>query len=500
MKPLDPKLLKEAKAARWFIASVVAFAILAACSTMVFSWQLAFVLTQVFVENKPIGHYLANLFIAGAFGLLRAIVVFAQDAIAARASSAVKAELRQKFNYAIQKLGVSWLSKQSAARLNLLSTNGLDSLDAYFAKYLPQLIYTVLITPVFVFTIAITDQASGWVLIATIPLIPIFMILIGWATQKAQNQQLSALTRLSQHFLEALRGLTTLRVFNRAQAQVEILRKVSEEHRVRTMKVLRISFLSGFALELLASLSVALIAVSIGLRLVNGEITLFAGLFILLLAPEAYLPLRMVGAQFHASSEGIAASGAILQILEESEQAPNAISANENNLLEKSKFNVLVGPSGSGKTTLMNGLLDLSDQGAMSRFSWMPQQAHLFEGTVRENIIGPASNNVAALERSIALAALDDLHLDFNVGETGARVSGGQAQRIALARCFYRAIDSSVEALLLDEPISAIDAKRAAIVASSLRTLADQGFAVLAISHQDSLESLADRIIEVPIG
>jgi ATP-binding cassette subfamily C protein CydD len=479
---------------------VVVFALLAASATVIFSWQLAFVITQVFVEGASIGTLTQNLLFALFAATARAIVIFAQDLVSQKTATSVKFELSQKLNQAIRSLGPIWLARQSSAQLNLLATSGLDALDAYFSKYLPQLSFTTLVTPVFLVLIWLLDPASGLVVLVTLPLIPVFMILIGWATQRAQGQQLDALTKLSKHFLEALRSLTTLRVFGRAQAQVELLRASSELHRMRTMKVLRISFLSGFALELLASLSVALIAVSIGLRLVDGEMPLFIGLLVLLLAPEAYLPLRMVGAQFHAASEGIAASGAILEIIEQSSNRLENSEPKHNELLQPGSITLLVGASGAGKTTLMNSLLDFSSHTDLANFSWTPQQPQLFSGSVLENIVGDSRFEDQQFKKAIQLAALDDLDAYFQVGESGARVSGGQAQRIALARCFYRGLMIDGCSLLLDEPISALDKRRVAIICESLRWFAESGRAVLAISHQDLLESVSDRIVEVNRG
>ena len=479
---------------------MVAFALLGALATVAFSWQIAFIVTQVFIEGVSIEQLNQNLIIALLAGAARAAVIFAQDLVSQKAAVSVKFELRQKFNQAIRKLGPSWLSRQSSAELNMLASSGLDALDSYFSKYLPQLVYTVLVTPGFLVLIWLVDPASSLVMAMTLPLIPLFMILIGWATQKAQGQQLDALTKLSKHFLEALRSLTTLRVFGRAETQVDLLRVSSEQHRIRTMKVLRISFLSGFALELLASLSVALIAVSIGLRLVNGEMPLFVGLLVLLLAPEAYLPLRMVGAQFHAASEGIAASSAILEIIDSSSGTVDTNEQQQKDLLVPGLITLLVGPSGAGKTTLMNTFLNFSSDKDLANVSWAPQQPQLFAGSVLKNIVGDSHADEHLLTKAIQLAALDDLELDYQIGESGAKVSGGQAQRIALARCFYRALSYKDCALLLDEPISSLDRQRASIVCESLRWFAECGHAVLAISHQDLLESVASRIVEINHG
>lgn len=269
------------------------------------------------------------------------------------------------------------------------------------------------------------------------------------------------------------------------------------------MKVLRISFLSGFALELIASLAVALISVSIGLRLLSGELNLMVGLFVLLLAPETFLPLRQVGAQFHASAEGVAASAGILDIIEEASaqgRGPaRTISASNLDFLP-GELSVLTGPSGVGKSTIFRRLLGFDSSEIeldLQEVAWMPQTLKLFPGTVKVNIVGPnGAVDELRLKSAFELAALDDLDPDHEVGG-GASVSGGQAQRICLARAFYRALQLDCLYLLLDEPISALDDVRADTVVQSLKVFAARGLTVVAISHQTRLIDSADRVIEV---
>ena len=441
----------------------------------------------------------------------KALVIWFQELLATRAAAGVQQELRAKLFDSVGKLGPRWLAKRSTAELNLLATTGLDSLEPYFSKYLPQLVYTALVTPTFVVIIWMSDLPSGVTLIITLPLIPLFMILIGWATQAIQGRQLQALTMLSQHFLEVLRGLTTLKIFGRLRTQERTLARVSTEHRLRTMKVLRVSFLSGFALELISSLAVALIAVSIGLRLLGGDLTLGVGLFVLLLAPEAFLPLRQVGAQFHASAEGVAASKGILDIIDEAQRGDsktiNGFGLNPNRFalefdersIRKGQFNVITGPSGIGKSTILSKLLapNAEEIGAENA-AWLPQTSKLFGGTIAENIIGPGTfADSETLERSMQLAALDDLTADREVGESGTTLSGGQAQRVCLARTFYRALTKQTKYLLLDEPTSALDEIRAEKVVASLRELVAAGFTVVAISHQETFVGAAQNVIVV---
>ncbi len=476
---------------------------LGSSATVTMSWSLAYFVSQIFIEHATLDSVRYCFAWLAIGGLTKAFVVWLQEFLATRASAAVKVQLRQKLFGAVELLGPSWLAKKSVAEVNLLATSGLDALEPYFSKYLPQLVYTALVTPVFLAIIWLTDLPSGVTLLVTLPLIPLFMILIGWATKSVQQGQLDSLTQLSQHFLEVLRGLTTLKIFGRVDAQAKTLERVSGEHRQRTMKVLRVSFLSGFALELIASLAVALMAVSIGLRLLSGELTLMVGLFVLLLAPETYLPLRQVGAQFHASAEGVAASSGILDIIQEAQLEPKSSHsvAVDDYHFEPGELTAIVGPSGVGKSSIFRQLLGFYSSSVgleKDQVSWLPQASRLFEGTVKTNIVGPGRNAAESIFRTACqLAALDDLTAEHQVGVAGASVSGGQAQRICLARAFYRALESKCSHLLLDEPISALDEARAAVVVQSLKGFATSGLAVVAISHQKLLVNSADRVIEV---
>ena len=502
MKPLDPRLLREARAARWFIAGVVALAALGVFSTLVIAWNLTRFITEVFVSKvSPEKVFDALVWVALA-GVIKAAAIWLQEVWANQAASAARSELRVKFIEAItRKSSVGQTIADTSASRHLLATRGLDALDAYFSKYLPQLVFTVIVTPVFWFVIWSTDQLSGVILAATLPMIPLFMVLIGWATRAVQQKQLDALTRLSQHFLEVMRGLTTLKVFGREKAQIGILSNVGEEYRKRTMKVLSVSFLSGFALELAASLSVALMAVSIGFRLLDGSLALATGLFVLLLAPEAYLPLRMVGANFHAASEGVAASKAVLDLIQESESVSAGVEAQQAIDLdvEPGRLTVLVGKSGSGKTTKLQQLRQVLGDEAIA---WMPQANFVFNGSVLENIVGQAKTEIGdfdndALQQALSLSQLDDLGLETLVGSSGSAISGGQRQRVALARAFYRVISSGLKTMLLDEPLSAIDSKRARSIIENLKSMAAEGVTIIAVSHQDQLVSAADSVFEV---
>jgi ATP-binding cassette subfamily C protein CydD len=486
---------------------MVALAMLGSVATITISWALAFFISQVFIEHSSLETvgFCFNWLAAG--GFTKALVAWMQELLATRAAASVKQELRRKYFDAVETLGPKWLAERSAAEINLLATSGLDSLEPYFAKYLPQLVYTAMVTPVLVAIIVLSDFSSGITLLVTLPLIPVFMILIGWATRSVQQRQLESLTRLSQHFLEVLRGLTTLKIFNRVSAQETTLTRVSREHRERTMKVLRVSFLSGFALELISSLAVALVAVSIGLRLLSGDLTLMVGLFVLLLAPEAFLPLRQVGAQFHASAEGVAAAAGILDVIDAAaaDKLRKRASITEAQPIQYAfaagKLTVITGPSGIGKSTIFKRVLGFDgEEAALTsvQVAWLPQNSHLFTGSVAENIVGPMGPpNSPLLGQACDLAAMDDLDLNYEVGVDGSNLSGGQAQRVCLARAFYRALDLNVPYLLLDEPISALDERRANRVIEALQGFSARNVAVVAITHQKSLIEVAGKVIEV---
>ena len=477
-------MLKTAKAARWFIASVVALALLGAGLIVAFARALSSFVTGIFIEGKAANSLLPALAVLVLAGTLRGLLLWAQERLAVTAGSLAKAQLRAKLFESIHRLGYRWVNEHSTANLSLLATTSLDALDAYFSRYLPQLVYAALITPALTAIIFFADPLSGIEVILTLPLIPIFMIVIGWATQSVQQRQLDALTRLTGQFVEVLRGLTTLKVFGRAQNQLANIEKTSNQYRERTMKVLRVSFLSGFALELIGSLAVALVAVSIGLRLVNGDLPLSVGLFVLLLAPEAYLPLRLVGANFHASADGVNASKAILDIIDEAEQLGSAdITPPESPALTPGAITLIYGPSGAGKTTMLQDLRACLPAEAVT---WMPQRIGLLPGTVLDNIIGIGTEafDEARLHEALGLACLDDVSLDALAGDSSNTISGGQAQRVGLARAFYRALAPENNFLFLDEPISALDSMRAAKVIDSFTRFAQMGQTVVIISHQ----------------
>ena len=430
-------------------------------------------------HREPIESVLVVWFVVGL--VIKITIPFFQERIAAKVSSQVKTIFRREL------LAVDYSTKQvSAAEVSILVTRGLDALDAYFAKFLPQFVYTVVVTPIMVVLFFFVDPLSALILVVTIPLIPLFMVFIGRATKAEQDRQLDSLTKLSSHFAEVVRGISTLKLFGRIGHQLNVLQDIGENLRTRTLKVLRISFLSGFALELAASLSVALIAVTIGFRLIDGVIPFSTAMFLLILAPDAYLPIRMIGANYHASTEGISAASKILDLLETPDSSPTP----EREI--RPGLEVWIGPSGIGKSRAMDLLIAGN---GVDDIAWMPQQASLFPGSVEANITGEEEANSSVLKWCVEFAELTDVSLESQLDDFGRGLSGGQAQRVSLARALYRLKTKNLPQLLLDEPTSSVDEPTAELIWEKLSKLAEKSISVIAITHQEKFVQKASRVV-----
>jgi len=513
-------------------------------SIIAFSWFLAHSIAGL-IEGVPI-EQLGEPIIATALSILaRTATQAALDALAVRGAAVVKSQLRRRVLTAIDRAGSGLLGETSSARVATLIGQGLDALDGYVGRYLPQLILTAVATPLIVLTLLTADLATGIAVILTLPLIPLFMILIGLATQSMQRRQWEALGVLSQGFLEVVRGLSTLMVFGRQHRQADRIATVTEQYRQRTMRVLRLSFLSGFALELAASLSVAVVAVSVGVRLIDGDIAFALGLFVLVLVPEAYLPLRQVGAQYHAAAEGIAAADDVLGLLErgaepgtvadavDPQPAPNrgarsapALELREVTVRRGDRVVVdrlsarwasgsvvaITGPSGTGKSSLVAAILGLHvAEGAMlvagepldpamraARMAWSPQNPDLTGGTLDDVVaLGAQRPALRQVDEALRWAHLTALPRDTVLGPAGEGLSGGQAQRLALARAVYRARESDCRIILLDEPTSALDPATESQVLASVRALADEGRLVIVVSHREAVVAAADEHVDL---
>ncbi|AXE87140.1 thiol reductant ABC exporter subunit CydD [Streptomyces sp. Go-475] len=540
MKPIDPRLLRYARATRGFLVAVVALGAIGAGLVIAQAMLIAEVVVGAFQHRMTVSELVTPLLLSAVVVVGRALVGWLTELAAHRASAAVKSELRGRLLERAAQLGPGWLSGQRTGSLVALATRGVDALDDYFSRYLPQLGLAVVVPVAVLARIVTEDWVSAAIIVGTLPLIPVFMVLIGWATQARMDRQWRLLSRLSGHFLDVVAGLPTLKVFGRAKAQAESIRRITGEYRRATMRTLRIAFISSFALELLATISVALVAVTIGMRLVHGEMDLYIGLVILILAPEAYLPLRQVGAQYHAAAEGLAAAEEIFAVLETPVPAPGSKAVPDGALafegvtvrypgrsadavsevsftVEPGETVALVGPSGAGKSTLLHVLLgfvpaaegrvrvggvDLAQADLeqwRSRVAWVPQRPQLFAGTIAENVrlARPDADDEAvrrALRDAGALEFVDALPegAGTRLGEDGTGLSAGQRQRLALARAFLA--DRPV--LLLDEPTAALDGATEAEVVAAVRRLA-AGRTVLLVVHRPALLGVADRVVRL---
>lgn len=546
MRPLDPRLLRYASATRLALAGGAVVAVLQTAAVVAFAWLV----TQLVVRAIA-GAALGEL--GALFGglvvvvVVRGVLLWLAEAVSARGGAAVVGQLRSQLVTAFGRLGPRGLAGHSSAELTLVAGRGMDALDGYFSRYLPQLIATAVTMPLLVLVIGWQDLTSGIILVLTLPLIPVFMVLVGWATQAAQKKQWSALSTLSKGFLDVVAGLPTLTLFGRQHRQEARIRQVSEEYRSRTMKVLRISFLSGFVLELAASLSVALIAVAIGLRLLGGSLDLSVGLFVLLLAPEAFLPLRNVGAAYHAATEGMTAAADAFAVLDaasrvsseaggaggtvgrvavagrgDGDGAPGLVLDDVGVAYDGHEavsgfcaevppgtLAVLSGPSGAGKSSLVAAVLGFvahtgtiaaggqqDPAGRRGAIAWAGQRPGLLAGTVGENVaLGDPDPSKRRVSEALRDAAAPELAPELVVGADGAGLSGGQAQRVAVARALYRLRSRSCPVLILDEPTSALDASTEAELLSSLRRVADSGVAVIVVSHREAVVAAADLVL-----
>ncbi|MFC4148412.1 thiol reductant ABC exporter subunit CydD [Micromonospora mangrovi] len=543
-RPFDPRLLRRVPAARRDLAVLAILGGLTALLVVAQATALATVLANA-VDGRLHRSALAG-FVA-AVGA-RALVGWAQGTVAARAAATVKAALRADLLGAVGRHGPGWVAGQRAGQLATLAGRGLDALDAYFTGYLPQLVLSVTVPLAVLARIVLADWSSALIIALTIPLIPVFGALLGWQAQAATERQWRRLALLGGHFLDMVAGLPTLRAFGRHRAQTEVVRRMADGHRQATMRTLRIAFLSALVLELIATLSVALVAVPVGIRLLGGGITLSTALLVLLLTPEAYLPLRAAGSRFHASMEGLTALDEALTVSAVPAAAEGRAAGRtgpapdgrgeirfESVTVEYERTTALrdvtltirpgeriavIGPSGAGKSTLLGLLLgfvtptagrvtvdgvDLADVDLdewRRQVAWVPQRAHLFAATLADNIrLGAPDTSDTALTGAVTDAALDEVvaalpdGLGTVLGERGHGLSSGQRQRVALARAFLR--DAPV--VLLDEPTARLDSASEAVVLAATRRLV-AGRTALLVAHRPALLEDADRILRVADG
>ncbi|WP_202716585.1 thiol reductant ABC exporter subunit CydD [Thiothrix subterranea] len=547
----------------FWLKAAVAIGLTSGLLLIVQAWLLANVVNAVVFAEAALADVMPSLWGLLALFLLRAGLAWASEQAAFHAAVQVKLAIRTQLYQKVQQLGPAWLTgERSGDLLNTLS-DGVEALEAYYARYIPAMSLMALVPLAILVFVLANDWLSAVVMLVTAPLIPLFMILIGKGTEKRNQQQWQQLARMSAHFLDVIQGLTTLKLFNASRREAQVVAQISDQYRQSTMSVLRVAFLSSFVLEFFGTVSIAIIAVLIGFRLFWGEMDFLYGFFVLLLAPEFYLPLRNMGTQYHARMAAIGAAEKMVGILGETPHPPAPSPSMGEGLREEflvpprplrerglggegysfrsisftypdartalsnlsldihlNETLAIVGASGAGKTTLINLLMGfLQPQGGQiligdtpltaispdvwrKQLAWLPQKPQLFPGTVADNIrLGNPSATLeqvqAAAEQAYAAEFIVKLPQGYDtlIGEAGQGLSGGQVQRIALARAFLK----DAPLVILDEATANLDRASETLVQAGVERLA-QGRTLVMIAHRLRTVQTADRIVVLDQG
>lgn len=545
MKPLDPRLLQRARAARRYVVRTAALGVATAALVVAQALLLAAALAPVIAGSATWDDVAPTVGWIALVVAARVAVTAAQERFAHRSATRAVAELREQVLTRAVELGPRWLAADPGVAT--LATRGLDALDPYFVRYLPQLLLAVTVTPGALAVVAGLDWVAALTIAGTLPLVPLFMWLIGRMTAGYSDRRLAVMERLGHQVLDLVAGLPTLQALGRHRGPATRVQELGDAHRRATMGTLRVAFLSGMVLELLTTLSVALVAVGIGFRLVDGGLDLRTGLAVLILAPEVYLPLRQVGAHFHASADGVAAAERAFAVLAQpapeagSRPAPDlrsttvrlrgvSVAAPDRARLAPAGLDLdvppgavvaLAGPNGAGKSTAVAVLLGLlrPDRGDVvlvpqdggeiplreidarswwDQVAWVPQRPVLEPGSVRD-AVGHGRVPQADLDRAAALTGFDTVVAelpggwDARIGQGGAGLSVGQRQRLALTR----ALVAPSALVILDEPTAHLDGAAENQVLAAVNTLRAAGRTVLLVAHRPALLAAADVVATV---
>ena len=543
MKLLDPRLLRHSHSSRGFLASAALNAVVLTVITITQAFLLADIIVAAFQQEKSVSELTFKICMVALLFIARASSQFITEIVSSKMSQKICNELRTGLFGAIFNSDPEIIRQKGAGQISLLATRGIANLEPYFSRFMPQLFISLFVPLVVGITIASRDLLSGLVVLCTIALIPLFGALIGKYTAAAMEKKWKTLGLLSSHLFDLLSGLTTLRVFGRVGKQEKQIELVGDRYRKETMGVLRISFLSSLVLELIATLSVALLAVQIGIRLIDAHITLFNGLVVLILAPEVYWPLRNIAAYFHAAADGVKAAEEIYEILETPTAVAKSAKIQSLNNISEIKWNqltveystssevnipaghllpgklvVITGPSGIGKSTLfallmcfktpssgeievwqgenrnLLGELDISNW--RSEISWVPQAPHFPKGALRETFLKIDSKlsdpQIWELLHPCGISSADLVNgLDTPLGDFVDGVSVGQKRRIALGRALLR--NSAV--FLLDEPTASIDDFNEDELLTLFHKLKNDQKIVVVISHRPRVIEAADYLL-----
>jgi ATP-binding cassette subfamily C protein CydD len=545
MKALDSRLLTRARPVRWLLVADAGLGVISAFAVLAQAVLLAGVVSRSF-HGAPLASVTGGLALLVGCVALRAAAAWGYEVAGRRAATAVLSGLRDELVERRMRRPAA-LDGVESAEVATTAVQGVDALEAYFARYLPQVVLAVAVPPAVLVLALVIDPIAAGIMLLTLPLVPVFMVLIGRYTERRTRQRWQALTRLSSHFLDVVRGLPTLRAFNRGPAQAAGIADAGEAYRTATMRTLRVTFLSATTLELAATLGVALVAVVVGVRLAGGSIGLTPALTVLVLAPELYAPLRGLGAQYHASADGLAVAERMAALVDDSApitsgavvpQSPDRAPVR----LERVSFGypardapvircadltlmpgqtvALTGPSGSGKSTVAALLLRFAepDSGRVTvggvdlarcdveawraLVAWLPQRPTLFRGTIAANIrMGDHAAGLRELRGAAASAGADEFierlrdGYETVVGDGGLELSAGERQRIGLARAFLR----KAPLMILDEPTANLDPRSARLIRGSVERLAGT-CTVLLLTHDAQLASVANAVLEIHSG
>ena len=532
MRPLDPRLVREVPAVRRYLGACGALALLSAAVIVAQAALLGRIVSGAFLGHEGLDTLTRPLIALAAVSVARGVLGWAFESGGAFTAATTLATLRGRVLAQLVRARPGGLGAMQAGEVAGAVLDGADSLEPYFARFLPQLALATVIPPVLLVWIALHDLTSAIVLACTVPLIPIFGILIGKATGRSTMRRWRALSMLSTHFVDVVRGLPTLRAYRRGKAQTESIATYTDEYRRATMATLRVAFLSAFALELAASLGTAVVAVELGIRLVHGTVALSPAFAILVLAPELYAPLRTASAQFHASADGLAAAGRLFELIDLEAPAPVTGAAPEPGVLRLEHVGVsypergrvlddlelelqpgervaIVGPSGAGKSTLLALLLrfvdadagcvmvagvdlaDVSPSAWRRQLAWVPQRPLVEPGSVADAVrLGARSAADSEVTAALAAAGLA-VALDADV----QTLSAGEQRRVAFARALLR----RAPLLLLDEPTAHLDAESADTIVDVLAAL-PRTRTVLVATHDARVLRAADRVLELRGG
>jgi ATP-binding cassette, subfamily C, bacterial CydD len=547
MRALDPRLLKRTRSVRPLLAIDTVLGLGAALAVLMQAGLLARIVARAFDGAALRSLWLDVGLLSLAFAI-RGACAWAMEVTGRRAAWSVMSELRTEIAEKRLRTQPAAVDGVSGAEIATVGVQGVEALEGYFARYLPQVVLASIVPALVIAWSAVVDLESGLIMLLTLPLVPLFMWLIGRFTEQRTQARWEALRALSTHFLDVVRGLPTLRAFGRAHHQIAVVGAVSERYRKTTMETLRVSFLSGSVLELAATLGVALVAVAAGLRLVDGGLGLQAGLTVLVLAPELYLPFRRLGAEYHASADGLAVAQRMLGLLDAPAAAPAGGTrpapdpARTCVRMERVRFEypardavvlggldlelapgevvALVGESGAGKSTVAALLLGLLEPtggritvGGIDlrtcqldawrrRLAWVPQHPTLLRGTAEDNIrlADPQASRHRVIEAATRAGAhdfIDALPDGYAtvIGEGGRPLSPGERRRVGLARAFLR----NAPMVILDEPTADLDPGSVALVSEAVWRLR-AGRTMLLIAHRPELVRHADRVVRLSDG